>query len=121
MGVVLLSRDLMLLSRTQGAANKCGATLTNCGDVAQAVAELENTDCRSVIIDLRLPGLRIGEAVSQLRTAKPSVTIAACGPHVHEASLQAAREALCDIIATRGQFDRDADAIVAQLIAETSA
>ncbi|MDZ4656475.1 MAG: hypothetical protein SH868_02735 [Bythopirellula sp.] len=116
MNVVLLSRDLMLLSRAQGAANKQGITLHNVVDPAQAVTAAQTEEYRGVVIDLRLPGLNISELVSQLRAVRDKFWIVACGPHVHEASLSAAREAGCDIVATRGQFDRDAEAILQRCV-----
>ena len=117
MNVLLLSRDLMLLSRTQGAANKLGLTLGNANDAAQAIEAAQAGECRGVIIDLRLPGLNIGELVPQLRaTRDQELAIIACGPHVHEASLMAAREAGCDVVATRGQFDRDAETLLQHFV-----
>jgi DNA-binding response OmpR family regulator len=117
MNVVLLSRDLMLLSRTQGAANTLGITLRNANTGEQAIEFANDSDCRGVVIDLRTPGLSIIALVGALRTSHGSeFSVAACGPHVHEASLNAAREAGCDIVATRGQFERDAEAILGSML-----
>ncbi len=118
MNIVLLSRDLMLLSRAQGAANKLGISLGNVNEPAQALAAAQDEECGGVVIDLRLPGLNIGELVAQLRASRDQkLSVIACGPHVHEASLMAAREAGCDMVATRGQFDRDAEAILQRCFA----
>lgn len=117
MNVVLLSRDLMLLARAQGAANKVGATLRNATSDVQASEWAAAADCCGIVVDLRTPGLNIDELVASLReTRGADFVVAACGPHVHEASLNAAREAGCTMVATRGQFERDAEAILASML-----
>jgi DNA-binding NarL/FixJ family response regulator len=119
MNIVLLSRDLMLLSRTQGAANKLAATLRNANSDDQATDWAIEPECRGVVIDLRAPGLNIHELVAALRESRGAdFAIVACGPHVHEASLNAAREAGCNTVATRGQFERDAEAILASMLGQ---
>jgi CheY-like chemotaxis protein len=113
MNAVLLSRDLMLQSRADGAARKVGLTLRNANDTAVALESARDEACRGIVIDLRLPQMDVGTLVSQLRSIRANeFFIVACGPHVHEASLNAAREAGCDLVATRGQFDRDAEEIL---------
>ncbi len=118
MNAVLLSRDLMLQSRAEGAARKVGLTLRNANDATVALETVRDEICRGIVIDLRLPQLDIGTLVFQLRSARPAdFFIAACGPHVHETSLNAARDAGCDLVATRGQFDRDAEEILRRFVA----
>lgn len=107
----------MLFSRTQGAASKVGATLANANTTEQTIQLASDPECRGVVIDLRTPGIDHAELVAGLRAANSTVTIVACGPHVHEASLNAAREAGCDVVATRGQFERDAEAILTAMSA----
>lgn len=117
MNVVLLSRDLMLLSRTQGAADRLGVVLRSATSDEQASEWAVDPDCRGVVIDLRTPGLNVAELVAALRNAGGAdFALVACGPHVHEASLNAAREAGCDVVATRGQFERDAEALLASML-----
>ncbi len=119
MNVVLLSRDLMLLSRAQGAVDNVGAMLRNATTDEQASEWAAESDCFGIVVDLRTPGLKIGDLVAALRASRGSdFVIAACGPHVHEASLSAAREAGCNIVATRGQFERDAEAILASMLGQ---
>lgn len=119
MNVVLLSRDLMLLSRTQGAANKAGVTLRNATSDDQANNWAADSECCGIIVDLRTPGLKIAELVADLRNSRgDALAVVACGPHVQEASLAAAREAGCNVVATRGQFERDAEAILASMLRE---
>jgi CheY-like chemotaxis protein len=114
MNVVLFSRDLMLLARTQGAANKTGATLLNATSDEQTLNWGTVANCCGIVIDLRTPGLKIDELVSAIRETRGSeFPIVACGPHVQDAALNAAREAGCSLVATRGQFERDAEVILA--------
>ena len=69
-----------------------------------------------VIVDLATPGFDVGvarraiEGVARIRVP----AIVAFGPHVHEASLEAARAAGCDEVLSRGQFLSQADAIIAR-------
>jgi CheY-like chemotaxis protein len=121
MCIVLLSRDLILLARTQGAANKLGVALHNAADPVQACSLIQANQCRGVVIDLRVPALQLQELVPEFRLASEQLTVIACGPHVHEASLTAAREAGCDVVVTRGQFERDAEAILADCLNDESA
>ena len=118
MNAVMLSRDLMLQSRADGAARKVGLTLRIANDTAVALEAALDLACRGIVIDLRFPQLDVETLVPQLRSIRANeFFIVACGPHVHEASLNAAREAGCDLVATRGQFDRDAEEILRHFVA----
>jgi len=111
MKLVLLCRDLMLTSRVDGVASQKGYATSHVADLASAVAAVADDDCQILFVDLQLSGLDIGALVSQVRDSG-KVRIVACGPHVHEKRLDAARQAGCDLVVTRGQFDRDADTIL---------
>ncbi|MGC4004317.1 MAG: hypothetical protein QM811_14835 [Pirellulales bacterium] len=54
------------------------------------------------------PGVNIAALVPQIRAtvAPNAVLIVAFAPHVHEAKLDEAKAAGCDVVYTRGQFDR---------------
>jgi len=113
MKLALLSRDLMLTSRVDGVANQKGYTTTPAADAASAIVAVADHDCQLLFVDLQLPGLDIVALVNQVReTSGSEVRIVACGPHVHEKRLAAARQAGCDLVVTRGQFDREADTIL---------
>lgn len=116
MSIVLLSRDLMLVSRTQGAANSLQMTLECASDAERAIDLATSPACRAVVIDLRTPNLDVAELVAKIRDLDHDVPVIACSPHVHEASLTAARNAGCDVVATRGQFDRDAESILREVL-----
>ncbi len=108
MKLVLLSRDLMLASQVEGAANQKGWSTVSVADPENALAEVVEGDCQTLLVDLQLPGLDIVALVDQVRqSTHRDVPIVACGPHVHEPRLAAARQAGCDRVVTRGQLYRD--------------
>jgi len=123
--LVLVSGDLVLGARVEGAARKCGLTMVTAAGHAPAVAACGD-DCRLVLIDLRSPGLDVAALVDELRqqTANPvpanlvpaNLVIVACGPHVHEMRLDEARQAGCDLVVTRGQLEREAEAIFQRVV-----
>jgi len=113
MKLVLLSRDLMLTSRIDGVASQKGFTTSHAADQVSAIAGVADDECQLLFVDLQLPGLDIVALVGQVRETRSSgVRIIACGPHVHEQRLAAARQAGCDLVVSRGQFDREADTIL---------
>jgi len=113
MKLVLLSRDLMLTSRVDGVANQKQYSTSHAADQASAISAASDDDCQLLFVDLQLPGLDVATLVSRVRESRGrKVRIVACGPHVHEHRLAAARQAGCDQVVTRGQFDREADAIL---------
>jgi CheY-like chemotaxis protein len=105
MNVVLLTSDLTVVSRVQGAAARRGATLRTAGSQQQALDACQSQPVEMVIIDLAMPSLDVGGVVDQLRAGESAAArIVAFGPHVHEERLAAARQAGCDEVVSRGQF-----------------
>lgn len=103
MSAILLSSDLACSSKVSGAASQAGFSLA----VAMSPAALldKAAGCRLVLLDLNSPGVDPGELVPELRALQPPPdVIVAFGPHVHELKLNAARDAECDEVLTRGQF-----------------
>jgi len=118
MSIVLLSRDLMLVSRLSGVADQMQLESRTVGNAEGAVEACRANECQLLLVDLKLPGLDIAALVEQVRGASLShVPIVACGPHVHEANLAAAREAGCDLVISRGQFDRQLGDILQDMCA----
>lgn len=115
--LVLVSGDLMLGARVEGAARQCGLTMVTVAGQAQAIAASRN-ECQAVLIDLRAPGINVSELVDGLRQETAGLSIVACGPHVHEQRLDEARRAGCDLVVTRGQLDREAEAIFQRIVDE---
>ncbi len=112
MRVVLLSGDLMLLARLEGAARQKNWTVSTATSSARVLELVRQEDCQLLVIDLKLADIDLSGLVSDLNTAPNPIPVVACGPHVHEDRLAAAREAGCDLVVTRGQFERDAETIL---------
>ena len=119
MKLVLLSQDLMIGARVEGAARQHELTTMTLGNASAAVDAACRDDCRLLLVDLRLPGLNVVDLVTAIRSSEASHTpIVACGPHVHESKLTEARNAGCDEVVTRGQLDREAEEIFGRLLGE---
>jgi DNA-binding response OmpR family regulator len=105
MTVVLLTSDLMVVSRVDGAAARAAAAMRTAGDVSQAVQHCAQEQATLLIVDLSLPSLDIAALIQQLRAAMNGLPrIVAFGPHVHEERLAAARRAGCGEVVSRGEF-----------------
>ncbi len=117
MQLVLLSTDLMISSLVAGAALQHELTVVTVSDQAAALTAAREEQTRVLVVDLRLAGLDIAALIGALRDAvNDTVRVVAFGPHVHEANLAAAREAGCDEVVTRGQFDREAAQIFGGMV-----
>ncbi len=92
--VVALTTDLMDRSRLTAAIPGVVFTLDANADV--------------VIIDLA----RGVEQVASIRTSHPQARIVCHGPHVDDASLDAARTAGADVVLPRSRFFRDPSAAI---------
>jgi CheY-like chemotaxis protein len=113
MTVVLVSSDLTVLSRVEGAASGVGKKVRAVSNAAQAIETIKTEHAGLVIVDLSAPALDVAALVEQLRSAVASATkVVAFGPHVHEARLATAREAGCDEVVSRGQFFSQLEAIL---------
>ncbi|MEX0701661.1 MAG: hypothetical protein WD069_06145 [Planctomycetales bacterium] len=117
--VLLVSRDLLFVSRVEGAARRIGVRCDAVDDAAQAAAKLAPGDFALVLCDLTAPGTvaDLIAAISAAATTQPRPRVIAFGPHVHVARLEEARAAGCDEVLTRGKFDATLDAILARHLA----
>jgi CheY-like chemotaxis protein len=114
MAIVFLTRDLMFSSRVAAAAAQHGVELETVADADATLSQCAQGDVALVIADLSTSGLEIGalmQALDQLSQPRPRVV--AFAPHVHEAKLEAAAQAGCDDVLSRGQFNTRAELIIA--------
>ncbi len=102
--VLLISSDLFLGSRIQGAVTASGAVLTSASSGAAAVTSLKKHAYALILIDLETPELDPAEIVRLANASEPTPTIA-YGPHVKERLLTAAKDAQCTEVLSRGKFD----------------
>jgi DNA-binding NarL/FixJ family response regulator len=113
MKVVLLSSDLMVVSRVEGAAAQAGAEIQATSNAAAAIEYCSDEQVGVLIVDLSMPALDPAAVVNQRKAdASHSVRVVAFGPHVHENRLAAAREAGCDLVVSRGKFFAEIDSIL---------
>jgi DNA-binding NarL/FixJ family response regulator len=110
--IVLLTNDLMFQSRISGAVKAAGKSIMVQRAVESASSRIDSPETvEMVLIDLSLP-LELASAVPAIRLAFPKSRILAYGAHVDVDRLAEAETAGVDQVLTRGQLDRDLNAIV---------
>jgi hypothetical protein len=103
--ILFLTSDLMFSSRVGGAAQSLGLSLALVADQASLPAKL-TAECRLALIDLTLDRLNLPAAVQAIHAAAPQAEIVAYGPHVDHAVLADAKDAGCNQVLSRGQFNQ---------------
>jgi DNA-binding response OmpR family regulator len=118
--IVLLTGDLTVISRVEGAAKKWGQPLHAVSSAAQAVLCCSTETPQLLIIDLATMSIDLKRLVETLRelSSVSMPRIVAFGPHVHEEKLAAAWEAGCDEVVSRGQFFSQLDGLLSRFLAE---
>lgn len=105
MPAVLLTADLACSSQVTGAGQRAGVEVSVAMTVSRLLELAAETFPRLVILDLTTPGLNCTATLGELKSLpQPPESIIAFGPHVHEARLQEAQAAGCDLVLARGQF-----------------
>ena len=108
-----VTKDLFFASRITAAARGMGAAMHVAPSVEELKAAPVDDDCRLVLLDLDTPAVDPVAVVAEARSrGDAGLPVIAFGSHVHEARLEAARQAGCDQVLTRGQFDRQAGEIL---------
>jgi len=113
MSILFLSGDLMFGSQLSHLAGRAGVTLQSAASLAMAREKIAAQMPSRVLIDLGAVKSAVAETVQELRRLAPASTIIAFGPHVQDTLLDQAREAGCDLVLTRGQFQSQMGALVA--------
>ena len=103
-----MTGDLVISSQARSAAEACGVMLALARTPEELLRLTAEQAPRLVVLDLTVPGLDPVALVGQLRQLAAPPTVIAFGPHVREDQLAAAREAGCDLILSRGNFQRTA-------------
>jgi CheY-like chemotaxis protein len=99
-----VTNDLLFSSQVQSAADQIGVTLNVVRSAAELPRYLDAGDVRLVILDLTTADCGPGQLLPPLRRLPECPHVVAYAPHVMKARLQAARDAGCDQVLTRGQF-----------------
>lgn len=101
----------MTTSQVEGAARSAGVTLeSTSGNAAGELAK--ELSPKLVIIDLSTPCKDLAGLVDIARAS--GARVVAFGPHVQERKLQAAAEAGCDRVMSRGQFFKQATVLMSE-------
>ncbi len=101
---LLLSDDLLFSSRITGTARDLGLTIKVARDPVTLEKLARDLVPACVLLDLSNPGLVLELAVQTLKAAAPAAFLVGYGSHVDTATLQAAREAGCDVVLPRSRF-----------------
>ena len=110
----ILTQDLLFGSQCQSAVQAAGFACATAPSLAQIAAKAD--PFYFVVIDLSLPRLDIGAAVRELReSSTPPARVLAVGPHVHTGRLEAAREANCDRVLSKGEASQQLANILSEL------
>jgi DNA-binding NarL/FixJ family response regulator len=110
-----LTNDLMFSSRFVAMAERSGHTVVMAAAPTMLIDRLAQAgpeEPATVVIDLTLPGLNVGEVMPRLRAAAPQAKILAYGPHVQTELLSAAQTAGCEVM-SNGEFHRGMAALLA--------
>jgi len=115
MSVLLLTTDLMVISKAGTAAARTGTAVQSLASADDLVAKAEEVPQDLIVLDLTMPGVDVGQLVARLRALEvPPATIIAYGPHVQEQLLERARSAGVDEVMPRGRFHAQIDELIAR-------
>ena len=99
---LLLSQDLLISSQITGKARQLGIEIDVIGSTKQLAERSQLKDYRVLFVDLGTD-----ESIAEVVAALPieqQIAVVAYGSHVHTIKLEAARQAGCDEVMSRGQF-----------------
>ncbi len=102
---VFLTKDLLYSSQVQHGAARAGWKLDVIMEWELLLQRVTDDAPELVVLDLTWPGIDPVSAVRQLREASDDgPPVLAVGPHVQHALFDAAREAECQAVVSRGHF-----------------
>ncbi|MDZ4780441.1 MAG: histidine kinase [Planctomycetia bacterium] len=108
-----------MASYVRGAAEQVGATCVTALDANSLLRRLEEIATPAVVVvNLETRGLDIATLMPRLAELSSAPrSVVAFGPHVHEDRLQAARNAGCTEVLSRGKFHAQAVEILTKSLA----
>ncbi|MEO2046054.1 MAG: FAD-binding protein [Pirellulales bacterium] len=119
MRVAFLTKDLLFSSRVTSVTTKQNIELFVLADADELIERVSTVAVKVILLDLSTSGLDPAQLVPQLQKLTPAPrAIIAFGPHVHEAKLAAARNAGCDQVLSRGEFNHRMDEIFTSFLRE---
>lgn len=117
MSVLFVSSDLMFGSQVSFAAERAGVTVQTAPNIASISDKLAAGTPRLVILDLGTIGNSVGEIAPTFAALSPRPTVIAYASHVQEGLLDLARQAGCDQVLSRGQFNAQMAALIQEFAA----
>jgi DNA-binding response OmpR family regulator len=118
MVVILLTTDLTVVSRVEGAAARQGMSVRVAANESAAVERAAAEHATLLVVDLSAPLKDTKTLVEHCKALPSPPQIVAFGPHVHQERLTMARDAGCDEVVSRGQFFSQLDAILARAVSQ---
>ena len=101
---LLLADDFLFISRVQGHARALGLDIRSVRTPAVLLAKAAESNPPCVILDVHVAGDQIAELIPALKALEPAPRVIGYGSHVAAATLQAAREAGCDLVVPNSKF-----------------
>ena len=114
---ILICHDLMFMSKVSATARHLGLAIQTVGNTADAIKQVQQCHVACLILDLSLQSLNPQDLFNLLPTDSRPATIA-FGSHVDVERLQAARQAGCQEVFPRSQFNAQMDAILQRYLGE---
>ena len=117
---LLITSDLACCSAVAGAARRLGIELQTALGIAAVESKLADPLPALAILDLTTAGLNVADFVGWLRgRLGQAVPILAFGPHVRTHELEAAEDAGCNVVVSRGEFHARQDELLRTLLAKS--
>ncbi|MEE3369886.1 MAG: hypothetical protein VX346_11125 [Planctomycetota bacterium] len=116
MTALFLTEDLMFTSRVSAQASALHIPIETIGSLTQLD---ESLACQPTLFVVDLAAVatdQLEATVAMVRNRAPGATIIAFGPHVWEAKLQAAQQAGCDQVLSRGQLHKEMTELLQQYV-----
>lgn len=106
----LVTGDLLFSSRFMATAESIGSEAVVVSNAAQLRSSAATRPARRVFVDLTSPGSDLTELLEVVGEMDSRPAVVAYGPHVMEAKLEEARQAGCDEVLSKGQFNSQMEA-----------
>ncbi len=103
---LLVCNDFIFITRICDTARAMGRKVQTVKDAAAIQQQLQNTDCRLLIIDLH-SGLEVLPEVPNLIAQWPQLHVISFASHVNKELLQQGREAGCHATLPRSRFTKE--------------
>lgn len=117
---LVLCDDMIFTSKIVGTARAHGLGMRSVATVARLFEQLDESVC-GVVLDLHNPSLQIAETMMELRNQSHQLYVVGFGSHVDTATLQAARQAGCNLVLPRSKFVEDLEKELPRWLAPRSA